>query len=35
MKLHDVMIGLNGLIKNMKPGGIIVDMATSEPSLAK
>jgi 3-hydroxyisobutyrate dehydrogenase len=33
--VNEVMLSSDGLIANMKEGGIIVDMTTSEPSLAK
>jgi 3-hydroxyisobutyrate dehydrogenase len=29
------VLGQNGALSKMRPGGIIVDMTTSEPSLAK
>ncbi|CAK4765317.1 unnamed protein product [Aphanomyces euteiches] len=32
---HDVILGEQGVLSQMQPGGIIVDMTTSEPSLAK
>lgn len=33
--VEDVLIGKNGVVHNLKPGSIIVDMTTSSPSLAK
>eukprot|EP01041_Mallomonas_annulata_P007521 gene7521-15401_t len=33
--VREVMLGESGVIKNMRIGGIVVDMTTSEPSLAK
>ena len=33
--VRDVYLGENGILKGAKPGSIIVDMTTTEPSLAK
>lgn len=32
--VRDVILGESGVLKALKPGGIVVDMTTSEPSLA-
>jgi 3-hydroxyisobutyrate dehydrogenase len=32
--VRDVILGEHGVLKGLRPGGIVVDMTTSEPSLA-
>lgn len=33
--VREVILGEKGVLSTLKPGGIVVDMTTSEPSLAK
>ena len=33
--VHDIILGEQGVLSGLKAGGIVVDMTTSEPSLAK
>lgn len=33
--VREVVLGPQGVLSGLKPGGIVVDMTTSEPSLAR
>lgn len=33
--VHEVMLGTEGVVRHIREGGIVVDMTTSEPTLAK